>query len=224
MDKQKIKQQISDIFNSSVKSLFDITDKLEERICGLESVISEKTEALLKISTEYDNISKQISQEKREFTQTREVTRKESEQLKTLQFNVEKNYKKLENENNILSSRLLNLKEEISRLMKEKESIQVFEGIKLNLIKDIDKYKTEILDIKKQIETTKKEKGKTIFDLDNEITNKRKEQEKLLEKVIPSFEGVKERTKELDIRERDLKVVENRYRKLYTEKGASFKV
>ncbi len=224
MDKNKIIQEISNISGKAVKPLFIITDELEKNINELNSILSEKTGNLITISNEYENISGKIKVEKREIVQARDINRKENLRLDTKKESVEKVYTKLEHENNVLSNRIVNLKEEISRLEKEKSSIEIFEGIKSNLIRDVDIYKKEILDLNKQIEKIGKDKNKTIFDLDKVISDKEQEQEEQLNRVIPSLNKVKERTKELDIKEQDLRVIESRYKKLYTEQGASFKV
>lgn len=137
---------------------------------------------------------------------------------------LEKAQNRLESQNVTLSSNAEKLKDEILILKKEKDNFKLFESLNNRLVRNIDKYKTEILSLHKQVERVKQEKYKTIFDLDDIIKEKKQEQEQLFQRVIPDIKDIKRRVRELDILETDLKIIEKRYKKLYTAKGAGFKV
>lgn len=224
MDKTKITQRILTISSNVTEPLFEIIDELEKEIKRLDSIVVEKNESHLAIVNRYDNMSKETKQEMSTLRQLREIVGDEKKQLDRLKDNIDNNYEKLSQRSIFLSSRIVLLEEEILRLEKEKNSLQFFEDKKQKTEETINELQKEALTIRRQIENVKKEKGKVIFELDKNISDKQKEFEEQLKKVLPTFEELKEIRKELDIREVDLKLIESRYKKLYAEKGAGFKV
>lgn len=237
MDKiEKIKNDLVDKFKDQVSQL--ISSDLFSEVSRLQKDIDLNNEKLTLIKSEYDNanieLSKALSNTERVKSESAEYKKSLEEKEKDLSFREIKLSKKIEKDTkdtldlveqrNNLQSEIESLKKDISSYVvkktdidKLKEEEKEVKSIILNLKKEVDLLTIEKNNISSEVERSKVIAKKELDDI-------AKEREARLSAIMPAISEFETREKNLLIKEESLKTVIARYKRLFGEKGAGFRI
>ena len=224
---EQTKQTIVSIMSSNIDNLFKELDAIIKSIEEGES-------KLVSLSIDYTNLQNEISESKNniqiDINKLNQNKAEHAEDVENFKNQVEKfERRKSEFENNLSShikskDKLIN---EIDTLNKEVKSLNVKIKAKEVLVNELESVKEELKqnnevlkNIKDDIENIKLEKNKLLKDLD--LINKDIEDRRKI--VLPTIEELKSKEKLLLIKENDLQIIIDRYKKLYGEKGSGFNI
>ena len=224
---EQTKQTIVSIMSSNIDSLFKELDIV------LKS-IEEGESKLVSLSLDYTNLENEINESKNNIQlEINKLNRNKAEHIEDVnnfKIQVDKFEKrKNEFENNINSYTKIKdkLVSDIDLLNKELKSLDTKIKAKIVLANELDVVKKELSDknsslkdIIEKVEALKTEKTKLKQELDK--INKDIEEKRNI--VLPTIEELKEREKILSIKESDLQIIIDRYKKLYAEKGSGFNI
>lgn len=225
MDKNKITKQINSIVLSNIVPLFDIIDDLENKISSLNISIKDREDKLVILSKQYDEAYfKSVDEQKRTLDEKINLLRKEEEKLNKLRITNERDVNILILEKVKVADSISKLKKDIVRLNKDKEDISKYEIIKSEILDKISSLKKEQFEVNDSINADIESRNKRIKELDKIILDKESEHNTQLEKIIPTLAEIESRRKQVSIRENDVRTIVERYKKLYANQNAGFKV
>jgi len=221
---EQIKNNILGDINSGIINIFKEVEVTINEITLIDIELQKKKKELSNITDTYNNTVNANKQEKGIILNSLNAL-KEREQ----EFSIKRNL--FENDRNSWLSNLDSIRNEIDRLNTNK-TILLKEIEKGNsLIKVKDELTVEVKDLRKDkinlgeelnilIKENQDIKDGLTLNID-ELRKTKKEEEK---HILPTIEELNTKAKMLDQREKDLSVVEQRFKKLYAVHGSSFRV
>lgn len=220
-------KQITELIHEIEKELVAIEAEIAEKKKLRDTVYQEYTDAQIKLaeaSQVFDSFQKETLAIKRELEDRETAVLVEERRVDTLIYEadikVEEAKKKLANLERDIAIKTAELtaidikKSQIKELEQEVSRLTNLTELKVSEIKVLEK-KLEQLekDIEVQNEKFKADNASKVKSIEEALAFIRSEENRLSEKE-----------KALNTKEQDLIIVENRYRKMYDEKGASFKI
>lgn len=223
VDINKIKSKVSKTLTDSVESIF--TD--------IESAITLSNNLNKEVESLKQNID-QLSKEKVEL-----------ESYKSILTDIENSRIALKNEEQEHKNKVLNA---VNNYITIQNNIEL-ENMKLNELKQLTRNKSvienelsainivlknsiqEVKDTQNKLKLLSDEHETKIREYNTEINNKKSELNKIIVElqdkqgqIVPKIEALNAREKRLEQKERDLSVIEQRYKKLFKEAGRNFRV
>lgn len=224
---QQTKQTIVSIMSSNIDGVFKELDTVIKSIEEGES-------KLVSLSLDYTNLENEISEIRSNIQlEMNKLNRNKAEHLedvnnfKSQVDKFEKRKSEFENNLNSYIKTKDKLTSDIDLLNKELKSLETKIKAKTVLANELDAVKKELSDkncslkeVLEKIEVLKTDKIKLTQELDK--INKEIEEKRKI--VLPTIEDLKEREKAILVKESDLKIIIDRYKKLYGEKGSGFNI
>lgn len=225
------KEAIVNAFNSLVNESFD-------SLCKVLSSIDDAKKDLTSITLEYSKVSQEIVKSKGELeVQRNELTRANNKLIEDIQ-NFKSEVERFENTKlkikrdvELLTTAKTKLEQDIKYCTESLDTMAMQLKSKDILSKELEDVRIALQKETKDLNTVKEEYNtvlrkttKAIEDEKSILETIKKDIEEKRKIVIPTIEELDIRAKALDEKEEGLKIIEARYKKLYGEHGANFKV
>jgi len=223
-DLSKIRNDITIYINQYVNDVFNKIKEDTEQLTSVSLELKLEETKLDNIKEIYQNTINANRLEKGIVTREKESLSKDIDDFsrKFSKFNQEKT-QWLSNLD-VFKREINNLENKKLRLIKETSELEKLEKNKLDLISEIkdirDNNKIDIEEYKDYIYKCNEDKVIIEKDIDNLKKTRREEESH----ILPTIKELNSKAKMLDQKERDLSVVEQRFKKLYEVHGASFRV
>lgn len=226
-----LKQNITQTLIKNIDETFDSLQGVLDDIQSGKDKLANITLEYVKVSSDIEKINKE-SDEKRlslskdinqfeNYKQEFEISKKKFEQYKLETENDFVN--KITSRDNLLKEIEL-LEKKLTNLNDKIKASSVLSDKVDSLTKEITEKNTELDKINVAIDTSIITLEKQKVDSKKELDIARDELEKVKKIVLPTIEQLNEREKKIAIKEESLKIIEERYKRLYADKGVGFKV
>lgn len=220
---EKITSEVGKLF-SQLKELTDLKLAKEKELIEVGYRFMEMTKELALVKEEMYTAERVISSERNELDNEKQSLLKLKRDVKEEHFRLTKDIKNI---NEQTASR----KEELKDVNEDIRKITPLRTVKESLEKDIERlkeYHTEQQGEHDELRTKHSDEVKDmdmeIRDRENELKSVNKEISDRSRVVLPRVAELEEREKEISAKEEGLRVIEARYKKLYQDKGANFKI
>ena len=227
----KLKEELLNAVSTTIDSVL-------KELSIIDNEISKKKEELIKISSEYSNVFTETEKAKEEIVSREIKLNSDIVRFEDMERNLNQKIDSFEKHLNEVE---LELKEKVKsrdsivletkQLQDKLDKMSALSITKSTIIKEIDEQKNQLSSLQKEIEDTKNEQDSLIKDLESkkallvkELSSIEKDIKQKQDVIFPQLNALTERESTLNKKEADLKIVEERYRRLYADAGASFKL
>jgi len=231
MRSEQTKEQLIALFSRSVGQTLDELAKLEEETSKVKSELSQASSRLIAVTAEANRIKaeaqdqlRQAENEMRKIDVARSELGAESDSFYQLKDKLSKEIS--ENRDTIARQ-----EEKITYLKNEVKSMELLRVAKESLETELNELNAKVTSASKDLSAQEAEHlvalNATLKELEaakKELAGTRANNEKELNLILPRIEELNEREKQVKIKEEGLKTIEDRYKRLYAEKGANFKL
>jgi chromosome segregation ATPase len=228
---ENLKEKISRLVMGYIQNIFSELDELE-------SCIKEKKDTLHSLTVEADELAiknKELRHENSDFLNNLRIEKdrlqSEKDLLNSKSAEIDVKIKVADKALNAIKESRDVLAKEIESLQEQKNGFGKFIEERDNLMSELNslgkqiEYKlNEIKQANLAVEQVEKEKKAEIDKLEEEIKKLQKERDDAVKNILPKINELNERERILREREDAMNVVIERYKRLYGEKGAGFKV
>ena len=223
----ELKQTILKQLLNEVDKLFTGIDGAQKELSMVNNDIIRSGQELVQVNTEVANLRKEKNDILKQVRQEQTELQKEKESILMLKnesaqsiFRANAALKTILNETETARQAKAELDNEIRSIEPMKKVTISLEKTINNLTGDVKMVESEIKTLTSQrdgLDKEIKEKNKELVSLDKQITEKNKE-------ILPTLESLSDREKKVKEREAGIMIIEQRYKKLYGDKGAGFKI
>lgn len=231
MNLEKLQSNITGQIVSDIGKLFSEISELTDL-----KVVKEKE--LVDIGYLYTEVTKELSLAKEEakavrvgLSMEKSSVEAEKQSLKTMKRDVKAEHSRLTKEINSLCEQVENKQVELKEVSEEIRKITPLKIVKESLENDIEKLKTHHTKQQGEHDELKRLHSDEVKKINVEI-RERKDELKTINKeisdrgriVLPRIADLEERENKIATKEEGLRIVEARYKKLYKDEGANFKI
>lgn len=228
---EKLKQSIiRDISNQLDKVLTGIV-KSENKLKQTENDIISKSEEYINLNIEVSELSDELINTRNEVRKGLDKLKEEKTSVKELRVKTDKRVSEAKTELAQLTETTERRSQDLSSIEKEIKSIEPMKKIKDSLEKEVISLNSKVKEFKEEKKLLEISMRDTKFSFDKEISEKKNELSSIQKdidtekiRVLPKLEELQEREKAIVEKEKDLRIIEQRWKKLYQDKGKGFKV
>lgn len=215
-DLNTIKQNTINLLTNSVNEIFTEILESSNSLENLTREIRNKSEQYSKISTEYDEVSKNIKKELQIVARAKGLLKDEEDRFVTGRNSLESEIKELLSIIRNLKINIENLETKKNTINIETKSVDILRSIKENLEKDIAELRLNFKEDTNEYSNTLSIQEELRKDLLLDISDLKKEKEEGLKRVIPTIEELNKRESRVKKREDNINVIERRLKKRYS--------
>lgn len=222
-----LKQRILKQLTNGVDVLFSSIDEAKIKLSNIEKSIVSTGQELLEVNSEVTLLRKEKNLIAKQISVENSSIQKEKNELVSLRKDTKDNVQRANKELTTIENQIKTFKQTKIELEKEIRSTESIKKLSVSLERNLNNLAKEIKEKNKELKsiaTQEESFVKSIKDKQRELSSIEEVILAREKETLPKVEELNDREERIKEKEQALVVVENRYRKLYADKGARFKV